>query len=213
MIEKPLSDILNSSHHNGRDISVWIEQNIEQQEALHEVLSAIHKSPKYFHIAIEYAEESIRRWNYVHPKILDSLEFIFTNFENLSEENAYITDFLRFNGNKLLQNKHILEKISQIDESKLHPTLQLRLVEHFQNDFQHNLLLKNHKTWYKNIIKNLSKTRPEFIQTLISSRPQDLFEKFDFSLTEGYNLFFQITQTHGVFTQAHIEEMAYLRRL
>ena len=178
MVDRSLSDILNSSQNNHQNISHWIEKNIEKQEALYEVLSAIHNNPKYLHIALEYAEESIRRWNYIHPKIIESIEFIFRNFKEITEENSYIVDFLSTHSSYLLHNKAILDKIALINPNELHSSLQLRLITNFQDNFYHNPLLSSYTDWYRKMLQNLSEKNPEIIRSVFVSHPEYLFEKF-----------------------------------
>lgn len=194
-------------------INQWIQNNIHHQEALHEALSVIYQNPKYFHIALTYAEESLRNWNFVHPKMLEAIGHIFTDFAKISGKNGHISDFLHTHGRNFLKNKQILNYVSQIEAEKIHPSLGLRLLEDFQENYQYNILLAEYRPFYQEILKNLGKKYPEYAQKIISTGSEQLFEKFGFSLSEGYELLFEITKTRGKFARASDSEIAHLKRL
>lgn len=191
----------------------WIQSNISRQEALHEVLSAIHADKKYLHIALSYAEESIRAWNYVHPKILEVLPSIFKNFESLARSNVYFSNFLLTNWWDILKNSQTLNTITSINPDNISPILWIRLIENFSNNFKYNILLREKSDFYKNLLIKTAEKNSQEIAKIIQTHPEKLFEEFGFWLEKWYEFLFDITKTRGMSGHARIEEFAFLKRL
>lgn len=196
-----------------KDLQQWINTNIEKEETLYEVLSEIQAHPKYFHIVLEYAEASILRWNYVHPNILDAIRYLCDNFTKLAQENHYIISFLTgFRGNILLQNKSILDTITALDPTKFDSTLGFKLLEHFTQNYKNNPLLADKYTFYQKALEHIATIKPEFAEDIYRLSPEVIFQQFHYSIEDGYELYFNITQTRGRHVFASDKELAFLKR-
>jgi hypothetical protein len=196
-----------------KDIHQWINVNIEKEETLYEVLSEIQTHPKYFHIALEYTEASILRWNYVHPKILDTILYLCNNFTKLAGENHYIISFLKgFGGNILLQNKSILDTITALDPKKFDSALTFKLIEYFTQNYKNNPLLADKYLFYQKALEHITTIKPEFAEDIYRLSPEVIFQQFRYSIEDGYELYFNITQTRGRHVFASDKELAFLKR-
>lgn len=208
-----LINFLEQENISQKDIHQWINTNIEKEETLYDVLSEVQSHPKYFHIALEYAEISILRWNYVHPKILDIVEYLCNNFTKLAENNHYIISFLSgYQGATLLQNKLILDKITALDPTKLDASLLFKLLEYFTQNYKNNPLLAEKYPFYQKSLEHIANIKPEFAEDIYRLSPEVIFQQFCYSIEDGYELYFNISQTRGRHIFASDKELAFLKR-
>ncbi|MFO0763306.1 MAG: hypothetical protein U0518_00345 [Candidatus Gracilibacteria bacterium] len=209
-----LHDILTNQSIDNTNIRSWIENNIEKEATLQTLLAEIQNDPKYFHIFLEYAEISIRKWNYVHPQILGCIRYLCLHFRELSNHNSYITDFLNsYQGDALFANKQTLECFTGHDPEKLDEHLLYRLVSYFISYYHKNLLLQEKTPFFQKALETVAKIAPERIHDLIEYRIEILFEYFNYSLKSGYDFYFSITKTGGKRVLSSDKELAYLKRL
>lgn len=209
-----LHEIITNQTNDTASIRNWIENNIENEQTLQTLLSEIQNDPKYFHIFLEYAEVSIKKWNYTHPQILACIRYLCLHFRELSQHNSYITNFLNgYQWNNLFANKQTLECFTWHDPAKLDEHLLYRLVEYFISNYHKNLLLQEKTPFFRKALEIIAKNSPQRIHDLIQYRIEILFEYFDYTLSGWYDFYFSITKTWGKKVFSWDKEIAYLKRL
>lgn len=197
MNEKNLSlqEILASPHPDMIDIRAWIQNNIESENTLFEVLWAVGDNPEYFHILLEYAETSIRKWNFVHPKVSESLLNFFKNFDKFASQNSYAADFINnsLRWNILLRNNSILSSITHLDPETLDINLLVRLSDFFFHENKNPNVIEQ-KYFFRKILKTLAKKAPELAEREQIFNIENLVSGANFSLNEAYSLHFSVSE-------------------
>lgn len=212
---KDLRDILKQEWNQEYTIYQWINENIDKEETLQMLLSGIGNDVRYFHIFLKYAETSLEKWNFVHPKILETIRYIFVNFWSLAEHNIHISDFLvGRNYTRLLTNKQVLDFIVlNFEHTKIHHELQFRLLSYFVRDYHNNLLLPERQSFFRALFESFKDESPERCEDIFGFSLEKLFYLFGYSLSDGYRVYFDITKTSGKFAIASNREIAYLKWL
>lgn len=195
-------------------LSHWISRNLEKETALDELLASIGQNPKYFHLYVEYADQSLRKWNALPKKLVAVLGYLFRNLTNLSKENVNVTRMIDgYEFSSIFASPDVLDSVTAIPVDEIDASALVRFVRYFIQEFDRNLNLSEKKGFFRNAVVHLSKNRPEAMHEIFGSRPERLFEECGFCLSEGYSAYFEITKSEGKKAYAFDREVAHLRRM